>query len=37
MFWICGGGLQFGTASGTFYDGLAFAAYEDVIMVSFNY
>jgi acetylcholinesterase len=37
MFWIYGGGFQFGAASEAFYDGSSFAAYEDVLLVSFNY
>jgi len=31
------GSLQFGTASQPAYDGSAFAAYQDVILVSVNY
>lgn len=37
MFWIYGGSLQFGTAGMAVYDGSAFAAYEDVIVVTTNY
>lgn len=37
MFWIYGGGLQFGYASVPYYDGSYFAAYEDVIVVAPNY
>lgn len=37
MFWIYGGSLQFGNAGQPEYDGSAFAAYEDVIVVSTNY
>ncbi|PVH89071.1 Carboxylesterase [Cadophora sp. DSE1049] len=37
MIWIYGGGLAFGSSSLPVYDGSNFAAYEDVILVSFNY
>ena len=37
MFWIYGGSLQFGNAGQPSYDGSAFAAYEDVIVVTTNY
>ena len=37
MYWIYGGSLQFGYAGQAQYDGSAFAAYEDVIVVSANY
>lgn len=37
MFWIYGGGLQFGNAGQPAYDGSAFASYEDVIIVTANY
>ncbi|KAI9669276.1 MAG: hypothetical protein M1831_000311 [Alyxoria varia] len=37
MFWIYGGGLRTGSASASQYDGSAFAAYEDVIIVAANY
>jgi len=37
MFWIYGGSLQFGSAGQPTYDGSAFAAYEDVIVVTTNY
>ncbi|UPX15672.1 uncharacterized protein EKO05_0006113 [Ascochyta rabiei] len=37
MFWIYGGSLQFGNAGQQNYDGSAFAAYEDVIVVTTNY
>ena len=37
MYWIYGGSLQFGNAGQSAYDGSAFAAYEDVIVVSVNY
>ncbi|KAJ4350897.1 hypothetical protein N0V95_004345 [Ascochyta clinopodiicola] len=37
MFWIYGGSLQFGNAGQQIYDGSAFAAYEDVIVVTTNY
>jgi len=37
MIWIYGGSLAFGSSSIPFYDGSSFAAYENVIMVSFNY
>lgn len=37
MFWIYGGGLQFGHAGHPGYDGSKFAAEEDVIIVSVNY
>ncbi|MCJ1327998.1 hypothetical protein MMC10_004673 [Thelotrema lepadinum] len=37
MFWIHGGGLQFGTGGLPAYDGSSFAAYEDVIVVTINY
>lgn len=37
MFWIYGGSLQFGNAGMYAYDGSAFAAYQDVIVVTTNY
>lgn len=37
MFWIYGGSLQFGNAMQPLYDGSAFAAYQDVIVVTANY
>lgn len=37
MFWIYGGSLQFGNAGQPTYDGSAFAAYEDVVVVTTNY
>ena len=37
MFWIYGGGLQYGNAVMPLYDGSAFAAYQDVIVVTANY
>jgi len=37
LYWIYGGALQFGTAGQLQYDGSAFAAYEDVIVVTVNY
>ena len=37
LFWIYGGGLQFGDAGLPAYDGSSFAAYEDVIVVTTNY
>lgn len=37
LFWIYGGGLEFGHAGIPFYDGSYFAAQEDVIVVSANY
>lgn len=37
MYWIYGGGLQFGTAGQSGYNGSAFAAYQDVIIVTVNY
>lgn len=37
MFWIYGGGLQFGSAMQHGYDGSAFAAYQDVVVVTPNY
>ncbi|CAO2647395.1 Nn.00g083170.m01.CDS01 [Neocucurbitaria sp. VM-36] len=37
LFWIYGGSLQFGTAGLQIYDGSAFAAYEDIIIVTTNY
>jgi carboxylesterase type B len=37
MYWIFGGGLQFGHAGHPGYDGTRFAAEEDVIIVSVNY
>ena len=36
MFWIYGGSLEFGNAGQPIYDGSAFAAYQDVIVVSVN-
>ena len=37
MFWIYGGGLQFGYAGNDGYDGSKFAAYQDVILVTTGY
>lgn len=37
MFWIYGGGLEYGTASHPWYDGSSFATYQDVIVVAANY
>ncbi|KAB8339114.1 hypothetical protein FH972_022050 [Carpinus fangiana] len=37
LFWLFGGGLQFGHGGQPAYDGSAFAAYQDVIVVTFNY
>jgi carboxylesterase type B len=37
LYWIYGGALQFGSAGQHTYDGSAFAAYEDVIVVTVNY
>jgi carboxylesterase type B len=37
LFWIYGGSLEFGTAMQPAYDGSAFAAYQDVIVVAPNY
>jgi carboxylesterase type B len=37
MFWIFGGGLQFGSNSVSLYDGTSFAANQDVIVVAPNY
>ncbi|KAI9717837.1 MAG: hypothetical protein M1828_007076 [Chrysothrix sp. TS-e1954] len=37
MYWIYGGALEFGNAGQPAYDGSAFAAYQDVILVSVNY
>ncbi|KAL9083986.1 MAG: hypothetical protein Q9159_005479 [Coniocarpon cinnabarinum] len=37
LFWIYGGGLEFGNAGQPAYDGSAFAAYQDVILVAPNY
>lgn len=35
--WIHGGALQFGSGGDPTYDGAAFAAFEEVVFVSFNY
>ncbi len=37
LFWIHGGGFVWGTASSPLYDGSAFAAFEDVVVVTINY
>ncbi|KAF1976621.1 alpha/beta-hydrolase [Bimuria novae-zelandiae CBS 107.79] len=37
LFWIYGGGFNFGNAGQPIYDGSHFAALEDVIVVSVNY
>jgi carboxylesterase type B len=37
MFWIYGGGLEFGTAGQISYDGSSFATNQDVVVVSANY
>ncbi|KAF2793174.1 alpha/beta-hydrolase [Melanomma pulvis-pyrius CBS 109.77] len=37
MVWIYGGALQFGHGGTPAYDGSAFAAYEDIVSVTFNY
>ena len=37
MFWLYGGGLQFGSGGLTYYDGTSFATSQDVIMVTTNY
>ncbi|KAF2650147.1 alpha/beta-hydrolase [Lophiostoma macrostomum CBS 122681] len=37
LYWIYGGGLQFGDAGLAAYDGSFFATYEDVIVVTVNY
>ena len=37
MFWIYGGGLQFGNAGNFYYDGTSFATNQDVIVVAANY
>ncbi|KAF2671560.1 cholinesterase [Microthyrium microscopicum] len=37
MYWIFGGSLEFGNAGSIYYNGSAFAAYEDVIVVTSNY
>ena len=37
MFWIFGGGTQFGSGSVAFYDGSSFAANQDVVLVTINY
>lgn len=37
MFWLHGGGLQYGTSVQSLYDGSAFAAFQNVIMVTTNY
>lgn len=37
MVWIYGGAFQFGTGTLAAYDGSAFAAYHDVVLVTFNY
>jgi carboxylesterase type B len=36
-YWIYGGSLQFGNSGQKFYDGSAFASYEDVVVVTVNY
>lgn len=37
LFWLYGGGLEFGNAGQPAYDGSHFAGYEDVIVVTTNY
>lgn len=37
MFWIYGGAFQFGSGDLNAYDGSAFAAYQDVVLVTHNY
>lgn len=37
LFWIYGGGLQFGSAGQPAYDGSYMAGFEDVIVVTINY
>ena len=37
MFWIYGGAFQFGSGDLFAYDGSAFAAYQDVVLVTHNY
>lgn len=37
MFWIFGGGFDFGSGALPQYDGSSFAANQDVIVVTFNY
>jgi carboxylesterase type B len=37
MFWIYGGGFNFGSGAQPLYDGSGFAANQDVIVVTFNY
>lgn len=37
LVWIYGGALQFGHGGHYAYDGTAFAAHEDVIIITFNY
>ena len=37
LFWLYGGGLEFGNAGQPAYDGSHFAVYEDVIVVTTNY
>ncbi|KAF2278013.1 alpha/beta-hydrolase [Westerdykella ornata] len=37
LFWMYGGGWQFGNAGQPWYDGSYFAALEDVVVVSVNY
>lgn len=37
LFWIYGGGLEFGSGTLMAYDGSAFASYQDVILVTHGY
>jgi carboxylesterase type B len=37
LFWIYGGGYDFGSGSLPLYDGTSFAANQDIIVVTFNY
>ena len=37
MVWIYGGAFQFGSGDLFAYDGSAFAAYQDVVLVTHNY
>lgn len=37
MLWIFGGGLTFGHAGQTLYDGSSLAANQDVVVVTINY
>lgn len=37
LFWLFGGGFNFGTGSLPYYDGSSFAANQDVVVVTINY